>query len=400
MKGGIIIYNLNFYKEKVDFSDLNIVFSKKITAIEKKIIYYLFIQWEKSDKSVLITEISQDKISKTLDLDLEKIQYNLEKICNKRIFYTFHDKENKLVKGNFPIINSYFIKNQSIFMTLSEELKESYEHNNFFGLLNIRGLLLFEYQHSNTLFLYILNSIKEESEGYISFTLEDFKKLLDIENLYERFYDLERKVLIPVIEDLNKYSNYLINYQKEKKSDSKTSKITNIKIHYINRNLKEIKNQTNFLLSLGKNNINDFSYLYEIIYSSLKVHGYDYVYKTLSFVLKKFKNDKIDNYLYKAINENWLDSYSSNNKELVKVEKEIHTGHALYNELVKAFIKMKIEFLTEDVNFNSLFYKNLFALKNGNLHILKYETDNFFINIEVMFFSNKKSQIKIEKEIK
>ena len=341
---------------------------------------------------MLITEISQDKISKTLDLDLEKIQLSLEKICNKRIFYTFHDKENKLVKGNFPIITSYFSKNQSIFITLSEELKESYEHNNFFGLLNIRGLLLFEYQHSNTLFLYILNSIKEESEGYVSFTLDDFKKLLDIENLYERFYDLERKVLIPVVEDLNKYSNYLINYQKEKKSDSKTSKITNIKIHYINRNLKEIKNQTNFLLSLGKNNINDFSYLYEIIYNSLKIHSYDYIYKTLSFVLKKFKNEKIDDYLYKAINENWLDSYSNNNKELVKLEKEIHTGHALYNELVKAFIKMKIEFLTEDVNFNSLFYKNLFALKNGNLHILKYETDNFFIIIEVMFLLIKKAK--------
>ena len=228
-------------------------------------------------------------------------------------------------------------------------------------------------------------------------TLDTFKNLLEIENIYERFYDLERKLIIPVIDDLNKYSNFIFSFEKEKKSPSKTSKIINIKIKYINKNLKEIKNQTNFLISLVKNNIKDFSYFYDILYNTLKNYNYDYVYKTLSFLLKKYNNEKIDKYLEKSIEENWLENHSLDTKELIKLEREIQSGNMLYNELVDIFKKMKIEFLTEDANFNSSFYRNLFALKDGNIHRLSYESTKFIINIDVLFFLNKKSQIKIEK---
>lgn len=82
-----------------------------------------------------------------------------------------------------------------------------------FTRYELKNILYLKNKHS----IRVYELIKQyENIGKRKFNLEEFKKLLTIEGQYNRIYDLERFVLEPAVNEINKYTDIIVNYEKVK----------------------------------------------------------------------------------------------------------------------------------------------------------------------------------------
>ena len=284
-------------------------------------------------------------------------------------------------------------------ITISEEIVESRKLNTFYSMINPLSLVYFKNSHSHTIFLEIINSNNyDREEGELEFSLEEFKTLLNLNNLYPRFYDMERKVINPIIEDFNLYSNYKLNITKIKNGDSKISKIIKLKISYFDNKLKEIRSITNGLINMSKGKISNYDYVFNLISNSIKLEGYEYVLKNLKYALIHHQNENFDVFLEKAI-KNDLSLYKENKDDnTFVISKMVTSTNMLYETISDMLIKLKLGDISKDNDFFSLFYRKLYILKDGENYAIKYKTDTTLIKVSINYHKNEKSIIKIGKE--
>ena len=113
------------------------------------------------------------------------------------------------------------------------------------------------------------------------------KDALEIpQNKYTRFYDLEYKVLKPLLSDLNRI-DLPVYIQKIKDKKGKGSRIIGVKLKIINLLYISIDKDTNKLLREFSKNIENFVIAYENIFLYRKTHTYE--------ECKKYIEDNIDN---------------------------------------------------------------------------------------------------------
>lgn len=140
----------------------------------------------------------------------------------------------------FDIIEKYSLVNNYMYFSLSDEIfKVLKEKNSRFQLY----ALLFRNKYSSK----FLEEILEYE--VISLSEQELRFLLDIEDGYSRAYDLERKLINPIIEEISAYLKITINYKKEEFKDISGNNIYTFTID--SSNLKDInefrENYTNVL---------------------------------------------------------------------------------------------------------------------------------------------------------
>lgn len=375
-------------------SDFNIILKKKPSKIDRAIVKYLLNFYE--EKKEIFIEISKSKLKTILALDsFEDVQNYLEKFMQVKLYYSFKDKEDYLCKGVFHILDSYFVQKDKIVMVLSKEILMSFDTNTLFNKVNLKTILEFESNYTLPIYLKILNYELSNEEKSIDFYLDELKGLLDVENCYDRFYDFEKKVLEPIIKDLNTYSGYQITFEKIKKSESSSSKILGVTLSFHNKKIEELKGQVNKLLHLLKGKIENFDLIYNYIFENIQRYGYDYVYDNITYVTKKDFSKKehknFDNFLIKALNENlgYLMLKEEENNRVI-VEKFLKSPYELHDEISKAIAKLGTERITEDHLFVASFIHNVYQLKDGESYIFRGSG----VKVEVVY--NKKSKSRIE----
>jgi len=153
------------------------------------------------------------------------------------------------------------------------------------------AFLQFRYSYTKEIFKLTIKQNKRK--GYMDFSLKEMKKILNIsDNNYNRYYDLENKVLNPIIKDIE-CGEIGIWFEKIKKNDLKTSRVTGIRIHYSNLYHIEVHRDTNEILKTFASYIEDFTEAYELVYSYRKLKTFketsDYVKNNLPdiFLSKK-----------------------------------------------------------------------------------------------------------------
>ena len=317
-------------------------------------------------------------------------------MSQKRISYFF---ENSGDFGSFPIFSSFFLEENILNLVISKEIIESFKLNTFYSMMNPLSLIYFRNSHSHTIFLEIINSNNfDREEGELEFSVEQFKGLLNLNNLYPRFYDMERKVIDLIVEDFNLYSNYKLNITKIKNGDSKISKIIGIKINYFDNKLKEIRSITNGLITMSRDKIKNYDYIYNLISNSIKVEGYEYVLKNLKYALVHYQNENFDIFLEKAIKNDYSLYKASKSENTVTINKIITSTNMLYETISDMLKKLKLGDISKDNDFFSLFYRKLYILKDGEVYSINYKTDTILLKVDINYHKNDKSIIKIEKE--
>lgn len=386
---------INYLENKKKYGKLIINVNKKISKSEKDFLKFLFSKFINNQDKLINIELNE--VGKYYDYKTSIILFDfLEKLSQKRISYFFENSKNF---GSFPIISSFLLEENILNITISEEIVESRKLNTFYSMINPLSLVYFKNSHSHTIFLEIINSNNyDREEGELEFSLEEFKTLLNLNNLYPRFYDMERKVINPIIEDFNLYSNYKLNITKIKNGDSKISKIIKLKISYFDNKLKEIRSITNGLINMSKGKISNYDYVFNLISNSIKLEGYEYVLKNLKYALIHHQNENFDVFLEKAI-KNDLSLYKANKDDnTFVISKMVTSTNMLYETISDMLIKLKLGDISKDNDFFSLFYRKLYILKDGENYAIKYKTDTTLIKVSINYHKNEKSIIKIEKE--
>ena len=385
----------NYLENKKKYGKLIISVNKKISKSEKDFLKFLFSKFINNQDKLINIELNE--VGKYYDYKTSIILFDfLEKLSQKRISYFFENSKNF---GSFPIISSFLLEENILNITISEEIVEYRKLNTFYSMINPLSLVYFKNSHSHTIFLEIINSNNyDREEGELEFSLEQFKTLLNLNNLYPRFYDMERKVINPIIEDFNLYSNYKLNITKIKNGDSKISKIIKLKISYFDNKLKEIRSITNGLINMSKGKISNYDYVFNLISNSIKLEGYEYVLKNLKYALVHHQNENFDVFLEKAI-KNDLSLYKENKDDnTFVISKMVTSTNMLYETISDMLIKLKLGDISKDNDFFSLFYRKLYILKDGENYAIKYKTDTTLIKVSINYHKNEKSIIKIGKE--
>lgn len=216
-------------------------------------------------------------------MELEKLLF---KFFSKNIVIT---DSNLNLKKRFNILNSYFFEKDYVSFEFSSHILDE----------KIKKILKFKERYSYRFYQEILNSEK----NILNISMNSLRDLLDIQETYDRFYDIEKNLLKPIFKDLITIGELDIEYEKNKVGEYKSAKILGIKI------VKDYKssenNEVKPVFSLTKTFKNLFELHSELmeIYKKLKgdtsyISNYHFNSKLLVKIYN-IKNDETLIYTYK-----------------------------------------------------------------------------------------------------
>lgn len=216
-------------------------------------------------------------------MELEKLLF---KFFSKNIVIT---DSNLNLKKRFNILSSYFFEKDYVSFEFSSHILDE----------KIKKILKFKERYSYRFYQEILNNEK----NILNISMNSLRDLLDIQETYDRFYDIEKNLLKPIFKDLITIGELDIEYEKNKVGEYKSAKILGIKIvkDYKSSETNEVKP----IFSLTKTFKNLFELHSELmeIYKKLKgdtsyISNYHFNSKLLVKIYN-IKNDETLIYTYK-----------------------------------------------------------------------------------------------------
>jgi len=266
--------NKDFNLEEYDF-DINCC--PRLTLKEHKLFDKLLENYSFSN------DFSEIEIS-TLKYSDEELHKIIENINKKSIFCQIFQNKLNISQFYFNIFDIAVFEENKLIFRFSKEINLVYKRGNFYSRINILAFLRFKLCHTKYIFKIILRENKRE--GFIEYSIDEFKKLINIsKDKYIRYYDLEQKILNPLIKDIE-FGDVLLNFEKIKNNNLKTSRIIGIRLNFTNIYHLEIHKSTNYILKKFAENINDFSRAYEMIYDYRKIHTEE---ETLNYIRENIK---------------------------------------------------------------------------------------------------------------
>ena len=246
-----------------------IEFSKKLSKKERDFLRSVDI----SSNSVTVHLETLYKIFEVKEepkvIELEKLLF---KFFSKNV--TIIDS-NSNFKKRFNILNSYFFERDYVIFEFSSHILDE----------KIKKMLKFKERYSYRFYQEILNSEK----SILNISMNNLRDILEIQETYDRFYDIEKNLLKPIFKDLTTIGELDIEYEKDKSGEYKSAKILGIKIikDYKNSETNEVKP----IFTLTKT----FKNLFEL-------------HSDLMEIYKKLKGDT-----------SYISNYHFNSKLLVKI---------------------------------------------------------------------------------
>lgn len=263
-----------YFLKKCDFNlenyDFDIEFSARLTKKEQKLLKLLLNNFSEDEK------LSEVKLS-SLPFKEAEVKKIIEGVMKKTFNCDFRTKTSCVSTFYFNIFNIVAFEDEKLIYDFSDGVKKSFKHHNIFSRVGISSHIHFT--NPSTKIIYNLLLKENKHKGCIELSIIDLKKLLGMtENSYPRFYDLETKVLKPISRDIEVSENYVW-FEKIKEAGS--IKITKVKLHYNNIYHVNLHRETNKLLRIYAESIEDFSLAYDNIYQHLKENNLDITTKFL-----------------------------------------------------------------------------------------------------------------------
>lgn len=246
-----------------------IEFSKKLSKKERDFLRSVDI----SSSSVTVHLETLYKIFEVKEepkvIELEKLLF---KFFSKNIVIT---DSNLNLKKRFNILNSYFFEKDYVTFEFSSHILDE----------KIKKILKFKERYSYRFYQEILNSEK----NILNISMNNLRDILEIQETYDRFYDIEKNLLKPIFKDLTTIGELDIEYEKDKVGEYKSAKILGIKI------IKDYKNSET-------NDIKPVFTLTKTFKNLFELHS------ELMEIYKKLKGDS-----------SYISNYHFNSKLLVKI---------------------------------------------------------------------------------
>ncbi|MBC2851481.1 replication initiation protein [Cetobacterium sp. 8H] len=304
-----------FKKFTTTDNSIYIEFSKKLNKKERDFFNIVDLKLPK-----LIT--TKDFLCKIFDLkkesSSEELQNALTRLSHKEIIIT-----SKSLNFYYKLkpISSFFMFNETISINFSPEIYCSFHTKNDLEILNLNKILKFKEKYSYRLFQH-LKTIKNES---LYIEIETLRSIFEIENSYDRFFDIEKNLLKPILKDLETIANLNLTYDKVKNGVNKNSKILGLTFKKINLKISSPKES-------------------EPVYRSTKLFKNLFELHTeILNIFKKFKDEESYNY-----------GYYFNSKLLIKIYNLKNNDTFLYEE---KNMTIRIHYQKDDLSTLEIFLK-------------------------------------------
>lgn len=284
-----MIFFLKKEKFLLNRRDVTFDFDKRLSKKEYELFTIILDKFSLNAENFI--SINCDEIFKELKINFNKLQILNKKLLGKVINYKVVEEEKIIISGNFNLLNSFALQEGHIIYSFSEEIKMALTEKNFFNRIHLISLLRFKSKHTSFFYMNFLTRLGDFSEEEMS--LEQLKKFFFLEESYDRFYDFEKNILKPVVEDINSFTEYYLTYDKIK---NKSNRIEKIKFKGTNKYSKYIRKKANELLYSVRDYIDDFSLVYNEIYINLMRKGYNYVNNNLIYCLENYKDNFSENF--------------------------------------------------------------------------------------------------------
>lgn len=297
--------------------------------------------------------IEQEKIN----IEKKDVEIALLGLLGKglEINYVEREKEKKIV---FNYISSYKLDENGYRVYLPLNIINCFKKNTIEYLISLRTFFYMRKRAIINFFNLLIRDIVQNKS--IDVTLEELKDIFNIsEEAYDRFFDFEKNIIKPLIEKINNYSNFVIEYEKIKKGENKNNKVIGIKFKIHNLEIEKNRGETNYLTQIIKNMINDYQSIWESINISIQHYGFESTKRNILFLKEngiEISDEDIKTY---------LKNDGRNIEEILKLSDHIliKEKYGIYKD-VSTFIKVIYDTIIGYDFYYSLNFKFLNIIKN------------------------------------
>lgn len=248
--------NRNFNIEEYNF---DVECTPKMTKKEQYLLEY-FLKYFDPKQDYSSFEESEIKLSS------DELQKNIFSLSRKVIHCHVFNGVQDITKLYFGIFDIIAKENGKIIYRLSNEMKASQIIGSLYNRLDIMAFLQFEHNYTKEFFK--LTRKKNKKQDCIEFDIQEIKDFLKLDKTkYTRYYDLENKIFNPVIKDIEEHGRIKLWFEKIKNNDLKNSKVVGVKVNFIHFYYMEVHIDTNKILKMYSDYIEDFSKAYQDIYN-------------------------------------------------------------------------------------------------------------------------------------
>lgn len=350
------------------FVDINVRTSRLEDKIFQIILKKIKRNVEKNGKEYTIITFKQEEF----EVEEKEIEQGLKGLINKglKLSYLDGEKENAV---SFNYIAGYQKIDGTFTIFVVPSIVNSFKKNSFEYGISLRTFFYLRKKIVIKFMNLLIKNIEQDRE--IEIELDELKDLLEISNdAYERFFDFEKNILKPLVEKLNTFSNFTIKYDKIKKGENKNNKVIGIRFTIHNIEIEKNRGETNYLIQIIKNMVQDYRDIWEEVNTSIQNYGFESTKRNLLF-LKENGFEISDNGI-----KNYLRNDGRNIEEILKLSDHIliKEKYSIYKD-IPSFIKIIYDTIIAYDFYYSLNFKFLSAIKNYREGETLYYKDSTYI---------------------
>lgn len=328
----------------------------------------------------------------------EDIELALKGLMIKRVEINYLEDERSCFQ-TFNYICSYRFDGENFTIYIPLNILNCFKKNTLEHTISLRTFFYLRKKAVINFFNLLIKNI--EHSKIIDVSLDELRYIIEIsESSYDRFFDFEKNILKPLVEKVNNYSNFIIEYEKIKKGENKNNKVIGIKFKIHNVEIEKNKGETNYLMQIIKTMIVDYQDIWESVNLSIQHYGFETTKRNILFLKEngiEISDNDIKNYL-KNGGRNIEEILKLSNHILIKDKYSIYKSVDIFMKVIydtiigyDFYYSLNFNFLSVIKNYKegeNLYYKDSTFVVFGN-----YKNNKGFFKI---FESKEKSEDKLE----
>lgn len=235
---------------------------------------------------------------KEISESFQNIEIALKGLMGKGIDINYLKGERRIF-NTFNYITSYTYNGEIFNIFIPLNILNCFKKNTLEYKISLRTFFYLRKKAVINFFNLLIKNIEQNRD--IEVSLEELRDIFEIsKESYDRFFDFEKNILKPLVEKINNYSNFVIEYEKIKKGENKNNKVIGIKFKIHNIEIEKNKGETNYLIQIIKNMIADYQEIWESINSAIQHYGFESTRRNILFLKEnglEISDDDIKIYL-------------------------------------------------------------------------------------------------------
>lgn len=235
---------------------------------------------------------------KEISESFQNIEIALKGLMGKGIDINYLKGERRIF-NTFNYVTSYTYNGEIFNIFIPLNILNCFKKNTLEYKISLRTFFYLRKKAVINFFNLLIKDIEQNRD--IEVSLEELRDIFEIsKESYDRFFDFEKNILKPLVEKVNNYSNFVIEYEKIKKGENKNNKVIGIRFKIHNIEIEKNKGETNYLIQIIKNMITDYQEIWESINSSIQHYGFESTRRNILFLKEnglEISDDDIKIYL-------------------------------------------------------------------------------------------------------